>query len=121
MRLPSGRAVAIPMLMCFFLMIVLPSTEMFIIGKSTKALATASIKIGVKVIFSPSRASKAFFTLLRHCQTRVTSTSVKLCTCAEVCLLIVMCSAMSLPIRLISMRSSPSTKEEVGVAKIDDF
>ncbi len=62
-----------------------PSTEIFIIGKSFNALAIACIKIGVNVIFSPSRFKKASFTLFLHLTTLVTSTSTKDCTCAEVC------------------------------------
>ena len=52
-KLPDGSAVAIPILMALFLIIVVPLTETFIIGKSLIAFTIASIKIGVKVMFSP--------------------------------------------------------------------
>ena len=61
------------------------STDIFKPGKSFNAFATASIKIGVNVSFSPSRCSKAFLTRSLHFTMFVTSTSINDCTCAEVC------------------------------------
>ena len=78
MRFPSGKAAAIPKLMFFFLIIVSPSNEIFIIGYFFSALAMASMKIGVNVSFSPSLFSKAFFILFLQFTTLVTSTSTKL-------------------------------------------
>ena len=46
-KLPEGRAVAIPILTSFLTSNLLSSTEILIIGKSPMALTTASIKIGV--------------------------------------------------------------------------
>ena len=88
MRLPLGKAVAIPMLIFAFLMIWFPLTDTFTKGKSRIARATASINMGVKVIFSPSFFSNVLFTLSRHCTTLVTSASINEVTCGEVCLLI---------------------------------
>ena len=51
-KLPEGNAVAIPILMVSFTIIFFPSKLELIIGKSTIALATASINRGVKVNFS---------------------------------------------------------------------
>src|SRR3569833_2714024 len=50
-RLPLGNAVAIPTLIAAFLMIWLPFSETFTIGKSRMAFTIASINIGVKVFF----------------------------------------------------------------------
>jgi transcription-repair coupling factor (superfamily II helicase) len=62
----------------FFLTMVSPCMEIFIIGKSRSALATASIKMGVKVKFSPSRFKNASFILFLQFQILVTSASIKL-------------------------------------------
>ena len=51
-RFPSFKAVAIPRFISLCLIIDSPSTETFNIGCLAKAEATASIKIGVNVIFS---------------------------------------------------------------------
>jgi len=47
------KPAAIPMLMSFFIIILFPSKEILIMGKSFIDFTTASIKRGVKVIFSP--------------------------------------------------------------------
>ena len=60
-RLPLGKAVAIPILMLLLTMILSPSMDEFTMGKSLNALATASIK--GKVSFSPSLLSKSFLYL----------------------------------------------------------
>ena len=52
-KFPLGNAVAIPILISSFTIIVLPSTEAFIFGKSFTAFATASTNNGVKVKRSP--------------------------------------------------------------------
>ena len=75
MRFPLGKAAAIPMLMSLRLMMLVPETETLIMGKSLIALATASMKIGVKVKFSPSRFLKSFFMRSRHLTMVVTSAS----------------------------------------------
>ena len=51
-KLPVGSAVAIPILMSGFTIILLPSTDALMFGKSLIAFATASINNGVKVSFS---------------------------------------------------------------------
>ena len=115
-KLPDGKAVAIPILMSFFTIICWAFTDTFIIGKSLMALATASIKIGVKVSFSFSRFSNVLFTRSLQRTTLVTSASTKEVTCGEVCLLITMCSAISLRMRSISIISSePETTCTGGV------
>src|SRR5690606_11635050 len=107
MRLPEGSAAAMPMWMSFFLMIWSPLTWILIMGISLMAWAIAMMKMGVKVIFSPSRFSNEAFTLLRQSTRLVTSASTKLVTCGLVCLLITMWSAISLRMRPISISSSP--------------
>ena len=72
-------------------MMVSPSRDILTIGYFFNALATASIKMGVKVSFSPSLFSKASLTLFLQLTTLVTSTSTKLCTWAEVLTLAVIC------------------------------
>ncbi len=114
MRFPEGNAAAMPMLMSFFLMIVVPSTWMLIIGISFIAWAIAMMNTGVKVIFSPSRFSKAFFTLLRQSTRLVTSASTKLVTWGLMCLLITMWSAISFRMRSISISSSPGPALMLG-------
>ena len=57
MRLPLGNAVAIPRLIGLWYTMLLPSTLTLIFGKSLIAFTTASMKMGVKVSFSPSRFS----------------------------------------------------------------
>ena len=52
-RFPLGSAVAIPILIFSLTMILLPSTEALIFGKSLTAFATASTNNGVKVNRSP--------------------------------------------------------------------
>src|SRR5680860_1273164 len=114
-RLPLGIAAAMPILIFFFLMTEVPSTEIFIIGYFFRALATASIKIGVNVNFSPSRFSNSVFTLLRQLTIWVTSTSTKLWTWAEVETLSTICFAINLPIRVISMTSWPLEDDTVEI------
>ena len=87
MRLPSGVAAAMPMLMFFLRMIRSPSTEALTPGKSRSALATASMKKGVNVSFSPVLAWNSALLRLRQSTTRVTSASTKEVTCGLVCTL----------------------------------
>ncbi len=105
-RLPEGSAAAMPMLMSFLMMMRVPSMEALIIGKSRIARTTASMKIGVNVIFSPYCFLNFSLTLLRQLTMLVTSTSTKEVTCGLVCLLITMWSAMSLRMRSISTIST---------------
>ncbi|MNL58298.1 hypothetical protein D3C87_1819250 [compost metagenome] len=86
-RLPLGNAVAIPMLISFLMMILSPSMLLLIIGNFLIQFTIASMKIGVKVIFSPYCFWNAFLFLSLHCTRLVTSHSVKLVTCGEVDLL----------------------------------
>ena len=62
-RLPLGNAVAIPILISFFTMILSPSTLALIIGNFLIQFTIASIKIGVNVIFSPYCFKNAFLFL----------------------------------------------------------
>ena len=78
------------------------------------ACTIAMMKMGVKVIFSPSRCSKAFFTFSRHITKLVTSASTKLVTCGLVRLLMTMWSEINLRMRSISMISSPSPATTFG-------
>ncbi len=57
MRLPVGRAVAIPRLMGLCFTMVFPSMLTLMLGKSLIAFTTASMKMGVKVSLSFSRFS----------------------------------------------------------------
>src|SRR5690349_11493779 len=107
-RFPSGKAVAIPMLMFFFLMMFSPFTETLIIGKSWIAFTTAFTKIGMKVSFSPSRFSKAALFLALHFTTLVTSVSMKEVTCGAICFAFTIFSAMIFLILSIGMISSPA-------------
>ena len=76
----------------------------------------AMMKTGVKVSFSPSRCSKAFFTFSRHNHRLVTSASTKLVTCGLVRLLITMWSAVRRLMRSISINSSPVSGVILGAA-----
>ena len=61
----------------------------------------------IKVIFSFSRSANSSFTLFLQFQILVTSASINDCTCADVWTESTICFAISLPILLISMISSP--------------
>ncbi len=114
-KFPSANAAAIPRLICFFLMMLSPWMEIFIIGNFLMAFATASINMGVNVRFSPSRFKNSSLTLFLQFQISVTSASIKLCTWAEVCTDSTIWCAINLPILLISMISS-SPFDRTGAA-----
>ncbi len=93
-----------------------PSILLFSQGYFLIHFTTASTNSGVKVIFSPSRFSNSFLIFSRHCTILVTSASVKLVTCAEVCLLSTMCLAIILRIRSISTISTLPLYDVVATA-----
>src|SRR5690606_30788005 len=105
-RLPLGRAAAIPIFMSFLIIILLPSTLALIIGNLRMQFTIASMNIGVNVIFSLYFFWNSPFTLLRQFTILVTSASVKLVTWADVALLRTIWSAISLRIRSISTIST---------------
>ena len=74
-KFPDGKAAAIPMFMFLRTIIFVPLTDTFTIGKSFNALVTASTKIGVYVIFSPSFFSNSFLTFSLQSTIFVTSAS----------------------------------------------
>src|SRR5579859_4278271 len=106
MRLPEGRAVAMPILISFLTMILSPSTELLMSGYFFMQRMTASMNRGVKVSFVFSLFSNSFFTFSRQWTRWVTSASEMLVTWALVCMLRTIWSAMSLRIRSISMIST---------------
>src|SRR6185437_16230232 len=106
MRLPEGRAVAMPILISFLMMILSPSMELFISGYFLRQRMTASKNSGVKVSLVLVFFSKSFLTFSRQRTILVTSASEKLVTWALVCMLRTMWSAMRRRIRSISMIST---------------
>src|SRR6186713_1788412 len=106
MRLPLGRAVAMPILISFLMMILSPSKELFIRGYFLMQCTIASMKRGVKVIFVPSLFSNPFFTFSLQWTRLVTSASVKLVTWGLVWTLRTIWSAISRRMRSISMIST---------------
>ena len=109
-KFPEGKAAAMPILIFLRLMMFWPSKDTLMFGKSLMALTTASINIGVKVIFSFSFFSNPPLILSLHWTKLVTSTSTNEVTCGLVDLLITMWSAISLRILSISTISSPGIK-----------
>ena len=105
-KLPVGNAAAIPILISFLRIILSPSSEQLIFGKSLIALIIASINIGVKVRFSPSFCLNLPFHFSLHCTILVTSASTYEVTCGDVCTDFTICSAISLRIRSISIIST---------------
>ena len=79
-RLPFGKAVAMPILRSFFIMILSPSTELLSHGYFFIHFTMASMNKGVNVIFSPSLFSKSFLIFSLHKTRLVTSHSAKLVT-----------------------------------------
>src|SRR5581483_2288486 len=78
-----------------------PSTDALMTGNALSASVTALITKGRKVILTPLRASKSPLMRSRSLAMFVKSTSKKVVTCAEVRLLVTMCSAIFFRIRLI--------------------
>ena len=100
---------ATAMWISFFSTVLSPDTIAFMIGVSRSAFAAAWITKGRYVRFTPS-----FFALARTAATLCMSTSAKMWTWGEVCLLRTMCSAIFFRIGVHGTTWSPSARAAFG-------